>query len=213
MFDAGGALAESELWTDLRVLQSAYNRGTTVQSVRLALTSPDAYPEFKDALTVDPRLNVLVQRETEFYAEQSRILSGIIDSIGSSVAILMGLGAIFGAILTMYTAVSARTREIATLRALGYGAIPVVISVFVEAVLLGLIGGTFGALIAFVGFNGFQTSTLNFQSFSQVSFAFQVTPVLLQLGVIYALTMGLVGGLLPSIRAARLPITTALREL
>jgi len=151
-------------------------------------------------------------RESDFYAEQSSALTTLINSIGTTVAVLMGIGAVFGAILTMYTAVSSRSREIATLRALGFGATPVVVSVLIEALLLGLIGGLIGAAIAYFGFNGYQANTLNFQSFTQVTFAFAVTPELLKQGVIYALLMALIGGLLPSIRAARAPITNALRE-
>ena len=125
----------------------------------------------------------------------------------------MGLGAVFGAILTMYTAVATRSREIATLRALGFNSFSVVVSVLTEAMALGAIGGIIGGLAAYAAFNGYQTSTMNFQTFSQVAFAFRVTPQLLTWGLIYALLMGLVGGLLPAIRAARLPIPSALREL
>lgn len=213
IFEDGGSVAESEIWCDVKVLQGAYNRGSTYQSVRARLQSPAAFQTFKNALTTDPRLNVSVMRESEFYAEQSAALTSLINGIGTMVALLMGIGAVFGAILTMYTAVSARSREIATLRALGFGAVPVVISVLAEALLLGLAGGALGGVIAYLGFNGYQTSTLNFQSFSQVTFAFTVTPALLKEGIAYALLMGLIGGLLPSIRAARTPITTALREL
>jgi len=120
---------------------------------------------------------------------------------------------VFGAILTMYTAVSTRSREIATLRALGFNTTSVVVSVLVESLALALIGGVIGGIIAYVAFNGYQTSTMNFQTFSQVAFAFAVTPQLLVMGLIYALVMGLIGGLLPAVRAARLPIPAALREL
>lgn len=213
IFADGGSVAESEIWCDVKVLQGAYHRGNTYQSVRARLQSPAAFQTFKDALTTDPRLNVSVQRESDFYAEQSAGLTALINTVGTLVAALMGIGAVFGAILTMYTAVSARAREIATLRALGFSGAPVVISVLAEALLLGLAGGILGGAVAYLGFNGYQTSTLNFQSFSQVTFAFAVTPALLKEGIAYALLMGLIGGLLPSIRAARLPITGALREL
>ena len=164
-------------------------------------------------MTADPRLEVGVERESEFYAQQSRAMSVLVQTFGSVLAVLMGLGAVFGAILTMYSAVAARTREIATLRALGFGALPIVISVLAEALLLGVLGGAVGGIIALLWFNGLQTSTLNWQSFSQVTFAFAVTPALVVTGLSYALLLGLIGGLLPSVRAARLPITQALREL
>ena len=211
-FEAGGGLPESEIWADVRAVQNVYNY-TAFQVVRARLESADALQPFKDALTSDPRLDVSVERESDFYASQSEALSMIVQVFGSGLGILMGLGAIFGAILTMYSAVAARTREIATLRALGFGAMPIVISVLTEALLLGLIGGLAGGLIAYAWFNGMQTSTLNWQSFSQVTFAFAVTPALLITGITYALVLGLVGGMLPSLRAARLPITQALREL
>ena len=133
--------------------------------------------------------------------------------MGFGIAALMGIGAVFGAILTMYTAVSTRSREIATLRALGFNASSVVVSVMAESLALAAIGGVIGGVIAFLAFNGYQTSTMNFQTFSQVAFAFRVTPALLILGLTYALLMGLVGGLFPALRAARLPIPAALREL
>jgi putative ABC transport system permease protein len=141
------------------------------------------------------------------------MIASLITSIGTGIALLMGIGAIFGAVNTMYTAVAARTREIATLRALGFGGGPVVVSVLAESLLLSLVGGVIGGALAFVLFNGFRTSTMNWQTFSQVAFAFAVTPGLIVSGVFYALVMGLLGGLLPAVRAARLPIVAALREL
>jgi putative ABC transport system permease protein len=158
-------------------------------------------------------VNVSVRRESEYYASQSRNLTTVIRTIGFGIAFLMGIGAVFGAILTMYTAVATRAREIATLRALGFNTLAVVISVMAESLALALIGGLIGGMVAYLGFNGYQTSTINFQTFSQVAFAFRVTSGLLTLGVVYALCMGLVGGLFPAIRAARLPIASALREL
>jgi putative ABC transport system permease protein len=140
-------------------------------------------------------------------------MQSLIRTIGTGIAVLMGLGAIFGAVNTMYSAVAGRTREIATLRALGFGASPVVLSVLAEALLLALIGGAIGGLLAWAAFDGYQTATMNWQSFSQVAFAFKVTPALLVQGMFYAAVMGLIGGLLPAWRAARLPVVTALREL
>lgn len=213
IFDANGSVAESELWCDARVLQPAYRRGNSYQSVLALLESPDSFQMLKDTLTADPRLQVTVMRERDYYAGQSQILQMIIRSIGIGIAALMGLGAIFGAVNTMYSAVSSRTREIATLRAIGFGRTPVVISVLIEAVILSLIGGTIGGLLAWLAFDGYQTATMNWQSFSQVAFAFAVTPALLAQGLLYAMIMGLLGGLFPAIRAARLPVVTALRQL
>jgi putative ABC transport system permease protein len=213
IFEADGGVAETEIWCDARVLQGAYRRGNSFQTVLARLDSTDTFDTFRDWLTSNPQLNVQVRRETEYYAQQSRALSGLIQGVGFGIAALMGIGAVFGAILTMYTAVSTRSREIATLRALGFNTTSVVVSVLVESLALALIGGVIGGIIAYVAFNGYQTSTMNFQTFSQVAFAFAVTPQLLVMGLIYALVMGLIGGLLPAVRAARLPIPAALREL
>ena len=213
IFEDRGSVAESEVWTDATVLQGAYNRGTTYQSMRVKLTSPDAFQSFKDALTKDPRLSVRMFTERDYYERQSRTLIALVSTIGVTIAVLMGLGAVFAALNTMYSAVSTRTREIATLRALGFGSTPVVISVLTEALLIALAGGVIGALIAYLAFNGVRASTMNFTTFSQITFAFTVTPMVLVLGVVYALILGFIGGLLPGLRAARLPITTGLREL
>lgn len=213
VFDSGGTLSDSELWCDAGVLQPAYQRGTTFQTVFAKLESAEAFAAFKDALTSDPRVNLRIQRETDYYAEQSAFITQLATTIGAGIALLMGIGAVFGAVNTMYTAVAARTREIATLRALGFGGGPVVVSVLAESLVLGLLGGLLGGAIAYLAFNGFQTSTMNWQTFSQVAFAFSVTPGLVASGIAYALAMGLVGGLLPAVRAARLPVVSALREL
>ncbi|MGH9362047.1 MAG: ABC transporter permease, partial [Thermoanaerobaculia bacterium] len=213
IFAADGALWESELWCDVGVLQPAYRRGNSFQSMVARLESPAAFDRFKDALTKDPRLDVKVQRQSDFYAEQSGAMTTMIRVLGFMVALLMGFGAVFGALLTMYSAVASRTREIGTLRALGFGGGPVVVSVLVESLVLALAGGALGAGLAYAAFDGFRTATMNWQTFSQVAFAFQVTPALLAQGFFYALVMGLIGGLFPAIRAARLPVATALREL
>ena len=213
IFEADGSVAESELWCDARVLQNVYQRGNSYQSVYLRLESVDAFQKVKDALTTDPRLNVTVVREPDYYAQQSQVLQTVIRTIGITIAILMGLGAVFGAVNTMYSAVASRTREIATLRALGFSSVPVVVSILVESLLLSLIGGVIGGLAAWAAFDGYQTATMNWQSFSQVAFAFAVTPALLVRGLIYAALMGLLGGLLPAFRAARLPVVSALRQL
>ena len=213
VFEADGGVAETEIWCDARVLQGAYRRGNSYQLVVARLDSSESFGTFRDWLTSNPQLNVQVRRETEYYAQQSRALSSLIQGVGFGIALLMGIGAVFGAVLTMYTSVSTRSREIATLRALGFNSTSVVVSVLAEAVALGAIGGVIGGLAAYAAFNGYQTSTMNFQTFSQVAFAFQVTPRLLVMGVVYSLLMGLVGGLFPAIRAARLPIPSALRQL
>lgn len=213
IFKDRGSVAESEIWTDATILQGAYNRGASYQSTRVRLTSPEAIEQFSNALTTDPRLNVKIFTEKEFYAEQSQGLRTMVQGVGTAIALLMGLGAVFAALNTMYSAVSARTREIATLRALGFGSTPVVVSVLAEALLLALIGGAIGMAIAYFAFNGIRASTMNWASFSQITFAFTVTPQLLLQGLVYSIAIGLLGGLLPSLRAARMPITTGLREL
>jgi putative ABC transport system permease protein len=213
IFDTGGTVAETEMWCDVRVLQGAYRRGNSYQSVLAKLTSPSALDDFKNWLTSNPQVDLQIKRESDYYAEQSKTLTTLIQTLGFGIAGLMGLGAIFGAVLTMYAAVVTRTREIATLRALGFGATPVLLSVIGESLFLAAIGGAIGGALAYVGFNGYQTSTMNWQTFSQVAFSFAVTPALLTQGFVYALVMGLIGSLLPAWRAARLPIVTALREL
>jgi putative ABC transport system permease protein len=213
IFEADGGVAETEIWCDARVLQGAYRRGNSYQSVLAQLETGDGFEAFRDALTSNPQLTVMVRRENEYYAGQSLAMTRLIQTIGFGIAVLMGVGAVFGAILTMYTAVASRAREIATLRALGFDATSVLVSVLGESMALGAIGGIIGGVGAYVAFNGYQTSTMNFQTFSQVVFAFLVTPRLLVMGLVYALAMGLIGGLFPAIRAVRIPIPTALREL
>ena len=213
IFSANGGLAESEIWTDTAVLGPAYHRNNSFQSVYVRLTSAAAFDEFKDALTADPKLNVKVLRLSDFYQEQSTMVTKFITTIGVFIASLMALGALFGALNTMYSAVAGRTREIATLRALGFGAGPVVASVLVESVLLSLVGGLFGAAAAYLLFNGYRASTINWQTFSQVTFSFLVTPLLLGQAIAFATCIGIIGGLFPALRAARLPISSGLREL
>jgi putative ABC transport system permease protein len=213
VFEADGGVAETEIWGDSRVLQGAFRRGNSYQSVLVSLDSADSLSTFADWLTSNPAVNLMVRRENEYYASQSQALTTLIRTIGFGIAGLMGIGAVFGAILTMYTAVATRAREIATLRALGFNTMSVLVSVLAESLVLGAIGGLIGGAAAYLAFNGYQTSTMNFQTFSQVAFAFAVTPSLLAQGLTYALVMGLIGGLLPAIRAARLPISSALREL
>ena len=198
---------------DSRVLQQAYNRGSFFQSLRVRLLDASAFDAFRAALAADPRLSVRVERESIFYAEQSAFLRTLVTSAGWAIALMMGVGAVFAALNTMYNAVSSRTREIATLRAIGFGATPVVASVLVEAMLLGLLGGLLGGVVAFLGLNGLRSSTLNWQNFSQITFAFTVTPRLVFSGMAYGLLLTFIGGLVPGLRAARAPVTSGLRAV
>jgi putative ABC transport system permease protein len=211
MFEASGGLPESEIWADAAVLAPAYQRGDSYQVAVVKLASAGSFQQFKDALTSDPRLNVKVQREIDYYAEQSQLIYKIINGLGTLVAVLMAIGAIFAALNTMYTAVAARSREIATLKALGFHSSPIVVSVLIESLLLAAAGGLFGALLAYVAFDGYRAATLNWQSFSQVAFAFEVNAPLLIRGILYAAVIGMLGGLFPAIRAARAPVALALR--
>jgi putative ABC transport system permease protein len=213
VFDAGGSAFDSEVWCDARVLNQIYHRPDNVfQSVTLHLTSPAALREFKDAVTSDPRLTVDVSREVDYYDKQSRALTVLITTLGGIVAFIMGIGAVFGALNTMYSAVAERSREIATLRAIGFGAASVVFSFVLEALLISFAGGLLGC-IAVLPLNGLTTGAMNWQTFSHLAFAFKITPPLLIQGVIFALIMGVVGGLPPALRAARRPVAPALRGL
>lgn len=212
VFEDGGSVSESELWTDVRVLQDSYRRGNTFQSVRVKLESEDSIEALTEALDADPRIDPDVQTEADYYSSQARGLSRFIRMVGYPLTILMAIGAVFGALNSMYSSVSARGKEIATLRALGFGPFSVLVSTIIESTLLAVIGGLVGGLLAWLVFNGFQVSTLG-PGFSQVVFDFAVTPDLLLQGVYAALIIGVVGGLFPAVRAARLPVALALREL
>jgi putative ABC transport system permease protein len=212
-FTDNGGLAESEVWGDAPTLQAVYQHGPIVQTIRAKVADGATIKDLKDALTKNPVLSVDVQSEKQFYADQQKTMSKIINNIGLWIGIIMGFAALFAALNTLESAVASRVREIATLRAIGFGAWPVVISVLVEAMILGAIGGLVGGICAFLFLNGVTSSTLNFQSFSQVTYAFTVTPVLLLLGIGYGLLLCLLAGILPGIRAARMPITSGLREL
>jgi putative ABC transport system permease protein len=212
VFASGGDVHESELWVDATALHDAV-RATYYTTFVLQLEDDRAetFTAFKDRLTQDPRLQVAAQREPEYYASRSEGLKTFITILGYIVAAIMALGALFGALNTMYAAVATRSVEIATLRAIGFGGGPVVCSIMIEALLLSLAGAVLGAAIAYAAFNGFQVSTLNFQTFSQVAFAFAVTPPLLVQGIVWAMVIGFFGGLFPAVRAARLPVVDALR--
>jgi len=213
VFDAGGSSFDSEVWGDADLFSSAYKRPKdTFQSVTVHLTSPQALTALKDAVTTDPRLNVDVSREIDYYSKQSVAMTSLITILGGFVASIMAIGAVFGALNTMYSAVADRGREIATMRALGFGGPSVVFSFLIEALLISFMGGVLGCL-AVIRLNGLTTSTINFQTFSNLAFAFKITPDLMVMGVVFALAMGVIGGIFPAIRAARLPVATALREL
>jgi putative ABC transport system permease protein len=213
IFDAGGSAFDSEVWGDSHLINGAYNRPDTLsQSVTVHLTSPAALQQLKDALTADPRLNVDVTREIDYYSKQSMRMTTLITRLGGFVAAIMAIGAIFGALNTMYSAVAERGREIGTMRALGFGGPSVVFSFLFEALLISFVGGVLGCL-AVLPLNGLTTSTMNFQTFSNLAFAFKITFDLLWMGVLFALVMGVLGGMPPAIRAASRPVATALREL
>ncbi len=213
VFDAGGSAFDSEIWCDARVLNQTYKRPDNLyQSVTVKLTSPAALEQLKDSITADPTMTVQVDREDEYYARQSQVLTTLITVLGTLVAAIMGVGAVIGALNTMYSAVAERSREIATMRAIGFGAGSIVLSFLFEALLIAFIGGLLGA-ISVLKLNGLTTTTLNMQTFSSVAFAFKITPLLLGVGILFALLMGLVGGVPPAIRAARRPVALSLREL
>ncbi|HEY8266307.1 MAG TPA: ABC transporter permease [Steroidobacteraceae bacterium] len=208
IFESGDA-NESELWADVEVTQSAFAR-QGYSSIRLQLADAKGLQTVKDALTADPRLNVDVQTEEQYYSGQTKQFRQTIGMLAGVVTLIMALGATFAALNTMYAAVGTRAREIATLRAIGFGGFPVVVSIMLESLALALIGGATGALIAFLLFNNMAVSTLG-ANFTQIVFRFAVTPALVQKGLVIAVVIGMVGGFLPALRAARQPVTTALR--
>jgi putative ABC transport system permease protein len=207
-----GDIAESEILTDAATAQTAWGRPNIYSTILAAMESEASFAPFEAALKADPRMSsVEVKNQLKYYSEQTETSTRGIRFLGLVVAIIMGLGAIFAALNTMYASVSSRTREIATLRAIGFSGMPVVISVMVEAMLLALLGGVIGAIVAYVFFNGMTVSTLG-GGFTQLVFNFRVTPGLVGAGVLMALAIGFLGGLLPALRAARMQVTTALRE-
>lgn len=207
---ASGNAYDSELWADRETVASAYRRGNSAESVLVKLTSPAAFDRFNAALASDPKLKVEASTTKDYFAKQSAGLAKVIRIVGLTVGVIMAIGAVFGALNCMFAAVASRAREIATLRAIGFRSVPVVVSVMLETMLLALLGGVLGALVVWLVFNGYTTSTLS--GFSQVVFRFQVSPQLLWDGLKWALAIGFIGGLFPALRAAQLPVTTALRE-
>ncbi len=209
-FDAGGSSFESEIWGDNAVLMPVF-RGDVYQSITFKMRDPSQFDALKKELEADPRLTVDVKREREFYANQSEMLAGFIRGAGVFITLIMAAGAVFGAMNTMFAAVSSRTREIATLLVLGFSPGAVMMSFLVESVVLSVLGGLIGCVLS-LPINGLVTSTTNFASFSEVAFSFQVTPQALVAGLIYAAAMGFVGGLIPAWRASRQALATSLRE-
>lgn len=210
-FDSGDSY-DSEVWGDTDVVGSTYRRGSSTTSVTVRLTSPKAFEAFKAALASDPRLTVDAKTTRDYYNAQSERLTKTIRILGTVVAVIMAVGAVFGALNTMYAAVATRAREIATLRAIGFRGVPVVVSVLIETMLLALLGGVIGAAVAWAVFDNYTASTLG-DNFSQVVFAFNVSPALMWSGLKWALAIGFIGGLFPAVRAASIPVTAGLREL
>ena len=213
VFDAGGSSFDSEVWCDAHILSQVLKRPDNIfQSATIHLTSPASFQQFKDAVVSDPRMNVDVWREVDYYAKQSTTMTRLITVLGGFVAAIMAVGAVFGALNTMYSAVAERGREIATMRALGFSTWNVILSFLFEALLISFTAGLIGCL-AVLPLNGLTTNTMNWQTFSNLAFAFKITFDLLVMGVLFALVMGVLGGLLPAIRAAISPVAVALREL
>ena len=213
IFDAGGSAFDSEVWCDAKILNQILLRPANIyQSATVHLASPADFQAFKDSVTTDPRLNVDTMREIDYYAKQSTTMTRLITVLGGIVAAIMAIGAVFGALNTMYSAVAERGREIATMRALGFSNLNVLLSFLFEALLISIVGGLIGC-VAVLPLNGLTTSTMNFQTFSNLAFAFKITFDLLLMGIVFALVMGVLGGLLPAIRASIRPVAVALRDL
>ena len=213
VFDAGGSSFDSEVWCDARILNEVLKRPDNLfQSATVHLTSPAAFDQFKDSITSDPQLNLEVEREVDYYAKQSSAMTSLITILGGLVAAVMAIGAVFGALNTMYSAVAERGREIATMRAIGFSSWNVILSFLFEALLISLVAGIIGCVVV-LPLNGMTTQTMNFSTFSNIAFAFKITFDLLAMGVIFALAMGVLGGLLPAVRAALRPVAVSLREL
>ncbi|HTK32131.1 MAG TPA: ABC transporter permease [Candidatus Saccharimonadaceae bacterium] len=211
-FAAGGAAFESEIWGDAAVLGPALNRNDVFQTVTFRMKQPAQFAALKAELEKDPRLQVQVKRESDFYAEQSGTFTGLITGLGVFITLIMGIGAVFGAANTMYASVGARTREIATLLVLGFRPGAILLSFLIESVLICVLGGVIGCILA-LPINGITTSTTNFQSFSEVGFAFLVTPKAMLAGLVFSAAMGLIGGFFPARAAARQPLARALRAM
>jgi putative ABC transport system permease protein len=209
LFEAEGSVFESEIWADLAVVQSLFRRNNVFQTVRVRLDGPSALAPLKSYVENDPRLKLDVKTEAQYFADQAAQTSDLIQKLGWPLAIAMAFGALAGALNTMYSSVAARATEIATLRAIGFGAFPAFAGTLIESLVLAVIGGAVGAVATYLIFDGFSASTLG-ASFTQVVFNFALTPALTAQGIILALVVGLIGGLFPAIRAARMPIVSGL---
>jgi putative ABC transport system permease protein len=211
LFESRGGAFESEIWGDFDTLGAAFQRGAGSNSLVVRMKDPATIPELDRWIRDQPQMQLQALVEREYYEEQAGALATILRSLATLVAFVMGVGAVFGAMNTMYAVVAARTREIGTLRALGFSRRAVLTSFLIESVILSFLGGVVGCLLAFP-MNGFSTGTGQTQSFSEIAFSFRITPDIVITGLVFAVVMGVVGGLLPAFRGARLPITTALRE-
>ena len=211
VFTADDASFESEVWGDIDLMMPAFQRNG-YQSVTVKLADPSAFDSFEAAIDGDPRLDLQPQREQDYYAEQSQAMTTVIRVFGTFVTLILSIGAMFGAMNTMYAAVAYRTREIGTLRALGFSRLRIVTAFLAESIALALVGGVIGCILA-LPVHGLSTGTTNLSSFSEVAFKFRITPALLVGGLVFSAVMGAVGGLLPAIRAARIPVARALREI
>jgi putative ABC transport system permease protein len=209
---ASGDSMDSEVWGDASVVAGTYRRGSSRSSVTVKLTDPKSFETFKASLMGNPQLKVDVSTTLDYFSKQSEGMSKVIRIMGITVGLIMAIGAMFGALNTMFAAVAARAREIATLRAIGFGGLPVVVAVMLETMLLALLGGILGGLLAWLIFNGYSASTLAAGTVGKLSFELRVTPGLLWTGLKWALAIGFIGGLFPAVRAARLPVSSALRE-
>jgi putative ABC transport system permease protein len=211
IFDSQGGALESEIWGDYDTLGAIFQRGSGSSSVVMRMKNAADIPDLDRFIRAQPQMQLQAVSERKYYEDQAGPLASILRNLATFVAFIMGVGAVFGAMNTMYAIVAARTREIGTLRALGFSRRAILVSFLIESVFLALVGGAVGCLLAFP-MNGFSTGTGQTQSFSEIAFAFQITPGIVLIGMVFAALMGIVGGLLPAFRGARLPITTALRE-
>jgi putative ABC transport system permease protein len=211
IFESQGGAFESEIWGDFDTFGAIFQRGAGSNSLVVRMKDPATIPELDRWIRDQPQMQLQAVEEREYYEEQAGPLAMTLRALATFVAFVMGVGAVFGAMNTMYAIVAARTREIGTLRALGFSRRSILASFLIESVVLSFAGGVIGCLLAFP-MNGFSTATGQTQSFSEIAFSFRITPQIVMIGLIFAVVMGLVGGLLPALRGARLPITTALRE-
>jgi putative ABC transport system permease protein len=211
LFTADGSSFESEVWGDYDAMAPAVRRNGGCESLTLRLANPAVLASFDKEIRANPRVQLQLDSEPKYYEDQAGPTAGALLGLAGFVAVVMGIGAVFGAMNTMYAIVAQRTREIGTLRALGFSRLSILLSFVMESVLLALIGGVLGCLLAFT-MNGYTAGTGQTQSFSELAFAFKITPPVLIIGMTFAVVMGFVGGLLPAFRASRMPITRALRE-